>query len=307
MNTIKNSVIATFLPLAAILLMMNTGAFGQSDLKTDVSSTKAQTLIAVREGHASELTVQNPGKLGILTIRNESIDLQASVDIWATDNETGDEIARITIDLAENSEIDLTVEELFPQLGVAESKSYSVHIDAFTDSRPSDGPVSALSLPVAFFSQCDGRWGSNKVGSSGKTICQIGCAMTSVTMASASKYSNSNPGSMNGYLSSNSGYTSGGSLYWAKPPQWQPSAGFRYLGSGTVSNAANLKALIDAGKFVVAWSSRYGNHWVLIYRYNGLGNRLSDFEYLDPGDSSWRLHTVGDSLVTASSNTRIYQ
>jgi len=32
------------------------------------------------------------------------------------------------------------------------------------------------------YSQCDARWKDHRLGTSGKTICQAGCLMTSVTM-----------------------------------------------------------------------------------------------------------------------------
>ena len=61
--------------------------------------------------------------------------------------------------------------------------------------------VAARSLPIAFFSQANPSWANHKVGASGKTIKQIGCAMTSVAMAAASKMTNMTPGTLNAYLS----------------------------------------------------------------------------------------------------------
>jgi hypothetical protein len=115
-------------------------------------------------------------------------------------------------------------------------------------------------------------------------------------------------------LSSNSGYTSSGDLYWDKPQKFDPNSGFKYIGSSyngisTVKSAANLKALIDGGYYVVTSSYRYapGTHWVVIYKYQGSGKNLSDFEYLDPADPKYTPRVVDGSKVRTESVIRIYK
>ena len=41
--------------------------------------------------------------------------------------------------------------------------------------------VAARNYPM--YKQCDSRWGNQKLGTSAKTICDAGCAMSSVAMA----------------------------------------------------------------------------------------------------------------------------
>lgn len=43
------------------------------------------------------------------------------------------------------------------------------------------------SLGWTAFKQCDSRWGGNRLGTCGLTVCQAGCAMSSVAMFLASK------------------------------------------------------------------------------------------------------------------------
>src|SRR5687768_10902377 len=68
---------------------------------------------------------------------------------------------------------------------------------------------------VPLFKQCDSRWGNNRLGTGPETVCQAGCAMSSVSMIINSKgHANINPGSLNSWLISNGGFASGDLLVW---------------------------------------------------------------------------------------------
>src|SRR5690554_2747894 len=78
------------------------------------------------------------------------------------------------------------------------------------------------------YKQCDNRWGGDQLGTSSKTICDSGCAISSVAM-SLNKY-NSRIGrdgvtpssfvatltleNLNTWLKANGGYVSGNLLVW---------------------------------------------------------------------------------------------
>ena len=47
------------------------------------------------------------------------------------------------------------------------------------------GTSAAVMPHVPYFSQCDSRWGSDKLGGDGPTICDAGCALTSAAMVMA--------------------------------------------------------------------------------------------------------------------------
>lgn len=124
--------------------------------------------------------------------------------------------------------------------------------------------------------------------------------------------SNLTPGTLNSYLKGVSGgYVNGCSIDWGKAANYDGTAGFKYYSSGTIKNAATLKSLIDSGYYVVAYSKRWqgvnSTHWVVIYKYSGTGTSLNNFEYLDPSDSNYFRHTVGDIWVTAASGTRTFK
>jgi len=135
----------------------------------------------------------------------------------------------------------------------------------------------SVSLAVPSYKQTDSRWSGVKIGSSGKTIGQIGCATTGVAMMESYRTSKTiYPDAMSKQLS----YSSSGNLYW--PSHYTvvtQSSG--YL--GTIYN------LLRQGKPVLfgAKNASGGQHWVVVTGYNG-GSSLtaSGFTIHDPGSNS---------------------
>ena len=72
----------------------------------------------------------------------------------------------------------------------------------------------SMSRTYPMFKQCNSKWGNDKVGSTSNTICGVGCALSSVAMALAGIGKSYDPGTLNVWLKSNSGY-SGTSINWA--------------------------------------------------------------------------------------------
>lgn len=134
-----------------------------------------------------------------------------------------------------------------------------------------------ISLKVPSFKQYDSRWAKVKIGSSGKTIEQIGCATTAIAMIDSFKSGVTvYPDAMSKKLS----YTSSGSVYW--PKHYTPvTTSTDYL--------KKIYAELKEGKAVLfgAKNSYGGQHWVVITGYNG-GNSLStaNFTINDPGSST---------------------
>jgi len=73
---------------------------------------------------------------------------------------------------------------------------------------------------VPFFSQRDPRWARDPMGESGKTIGEIGCAMTCTAMLLKYYGVETDPGKLNTWLSANDGYIADGSLIWDKPAEY---------------------------------------------------------------------------------------
>ena len=111
------------------------------------------------------------------------------------------------------------------------------------------------------YKQCNSDWGNEIIGTSSKTICQVGCLMSSAAMALSGTGNSYNPGSLNKWLTANSGYASGDLLIWASIDK----LGLTF--KGKVSNA-DIKKNIDIGNVVIS-NVHNGAHWVLAHSYNG--------------------------------------
>lgn len=136
---------------------------------------------------------------------------------------------------------------------------------------------SAVSLSVPSYKQTDSRWANVKIGSSGKTISQIGCATTAIAMIESYRTKTTvYPDAMSKKLS----YTSSGSVYW-------PS---HYTAVTSSSNYLNkIYTELKDGKAVLfgAKNSKGSQHWVVITGFKG-GSSLTaaGFTINDPGSNS---------------------
>lgn len=135
----------------------------------------------------------------------------------------------------------------------------------------------ALSLNVPSYKQTDSRWANTLIGSSGKTISQIGCATTAIAMMESYRSGSTiYPDAMAVRLS----YTVSGNVYW-------PSDYTAVTSSSGYLNAIYSK--LKEGKPVLfgAKNSYGSQHWVVITGYTG-GSTLtaSGFTVHDPGTYS---------------------
>ena len=135
----------------------------------------------------------------------------------------------------------------------------------------------AASLNVPSFKQTDSRWADVKIGSSGKTIAQIGCATTGIAMMESFRTGTViHPDAMSKKLK----YTASGNIYW-------PSHYTAVTDSTSYLN--KIYTLLKNGKPVLLGvKNSYGSqHWVVITGYKG-GDTLSaaNFTINDPGSKT---------------------
>lgn len=133
-----------------------------------------------------------------------------------------------------------------------------------------------IKLSVPSFKQTDSRWKSYPIGKTGGTIGTIGCLVTAISM---------NESYYNGYsitpdkMAKRLSFSYSGSLYW--PSDYVRES----LGEGY---AQRIYSLLQKGKPVIVGAKKNpsGQHWVLVYGYEG-GNDLSDGKFLihDPGSA----------------------
>ncbi len=137
------------------------------------------------------------------------------------------------------------------------------------DPGSSTGGSAVSTDGVPLYAQGDSRWGGDYMGSSGKTIKQIGCAMTSTTMALNKTAGKSfTPKDMNNYLNKNGGYTSGGAIYWGTAAKYVSKS---YTAKSYTK--ANVDGELNAGRPVVV-SVKSEGHWVCV------AGRKSDGSYI---------------------------
>jgi hypothetical protein len=127
------------------------------------------------------------------------------------------------------------------------------------------------------YKQCDARWGKATMGTSSLTLCQAGCAVSSVAMMLARKGvriggSYADPGTLNAWMKSNGGYY-GADIVWASV---NSLGGPRF--SKISYDVNEVRAHVLRGGNAILWVNNRG-HWVLA---TGITNSNS-FQVLDPG------------------------
>lgn len=135
---------------------------------------------------------------------------------------------------------------------------------------------SVVSLKVPNYKQTDSRWANVKIGSSGKTIAQIGCATTAIAMMESYRTGTAiYPDAMSERLT----YTSSGSVYWPSHYTVVTSS------SGYLSR---ILELLKAGKPVLlgAKNSYGGQHWVVVTGFTGGSVTAGNFTIHDPGSNA---------------------
>lgn len=146
--------------------------------------------------------------------------------------------------------------------------------------------------PYASWKQYEGPWVGVPMGNSGKTIKQIGCLATSVSMLIAKSglptniQGDFNPGTFVEFLNRNGGFVSGGNFVWGAATRACP--GFIYQGQINIHGYSRqqkmnkIKEMLSAGYYVVAEvKGNTGQHWVAIDAVQG-----DTIIMMDPGSSS---------------------
>eukprot|EP00461_Guttulinopsis_vulgaris_P001177 UN01177 len=114
--------------------------------------------------------------------------------------------------------------------------------------------------------QCDSRWKNNKIASGG-TICSIGCLITSISMAMASRL---NSAITPAYFVNRADFTSGGAFYHGSISKVDSRASYvdsvTYNGGNASGQFANLKKWLNDKDYTVVASIRSWGHYLLVTR-----------------------------------------
>jgi len=125
------------------------------------------------------------------------------------------------------------------------------------------GVAAAAMPPVPYFSQCDQRWASDKLGGDGPTICSQGCALTSAAMVMAYYGVDTDPKRLNNAIG-RAGYDANYYIYWsAVRNTCHDEINQIEYSPGTVKpfDTTVLNAHLDSGHPVIV---NVGNHFVVV-------------------------------------------
>ncbi len=154
------------------------------------------------------------------------------------------------------------------KIGYVNSKYLKINS---TEAIPSD----AIKLNVPSYKQNDPRWANVKIGSSGKTIAQIGCVTTGIAMMESFRTGTTiYPDAMSKKLK----YTDSGNVYW--PSDYK-----------VVTSSSNylsvIKEKLAEGKPVLFGSkNKYGSqHWIVITGFSGGELKPLNFTINNPGST----------------------
>jgi len=130
-------------------------------------------------------------------------------------------------------------------------------------------PKSSMGYPL--YKQCGQSYSSSRIGSCSKTICQVGCAMSSVAMMLKGK--GGNPGAFNSYLQKHGGYAGGCNIVWSAANNF----GVKYFTQTSASHSTVCDE-VKKGHGVIA-NVNGGHHWVLVTGCTSNGYSVNDPGY----------------------------
>lgn len=147
-----------------------------------------------------------------------------------------------------------------------------------------------LSVPDKFhFLQKDPEWASAEMGSSGGTLADFGCTLTSVSMAAANLGVETDPGKLNAALSDANGYTPRGWLKWGALEEVTDGA-LKVTVFGAPDGDQIDRCLIDGHYPVVKFMlDDRVQHWALV-----VGKTDEDWAVRDPLDTTRTVRPLGE-------------
>jgi len=151
------------------------------------------------------------------------------------------------------------------------------------------------------YKQCDSRWANYRLGTSDQTICDAGCAMSSVAMSLATKDekingSLPNPATLNDWLIRNGGYVGGDELVWNSVTKLGPMHMVSYTSDLSITQ---MRDYINKCQPLIV-NVRDGTHWVLVIGYDT--KSPNTFYVNDPGFNNESYDKSGMSHFVAYSD-----
>lgn len=133
-----------------------------------------------------------------------------------------------------------------------------------------DKGAAALPGLVPYFSQCDSAWGNIILGTCTQyTICEQGCAISSVAMVFKYFGISTDPAKINEWLKANGGYYSGCLINWATAANLAPDR-LTWVARVDSEDWSRLRYELDSGyPVILEVPFSYGQHFVVATGYSG--------------------------------------
>lgn len=153
-----------------------------------------------------------------------------------------------------------------------------------TNGATSNCDIASLGA-YANWKQAGQPWSNIKMGNSGRTIGQIGCLVTSISMLIAksgvqTNIPNFNPGTFVQFLNNNGGFTSSGDLSYTPISKAAPAFKWKdqisLKGMSKEQKLNTIRNYQNQGYYMTAEVSTNGQHWVAIDSVNGNTIRIMD-------------------------------
>lgn len=158
--------------------------------------------------------------------------------------------------------------------------------------------------------QAGSSWSNVRMGNSGRTIGQIGCLVTSISMLIAKSgvqttIANFNPGTFVQFLNNNGGFDGSGNLQYAPISKAAPS--FKWVNqielTGSREQKLNtIRNYQNQGYYMTAEVSPNGQHWVAIDSVNG-----NSIKIMDPGSSATDLWGSGKYTPQSTKTLNLFK
>mgnify|MGYP000214904508 CR=1 FL=1 len=157
------------------------------------------------------------------------------------------------------------------------------------------------------YKQCGEKWSNHALGSSSSnTICDAGCAMSSVAMSLATYHERIHghridPGTLNKWLTSHGGYVDSDLIVWNSVAKL---GGLHMLSDTSSMSPHAIRAAVEQCQPVIV-NVREGSHWVLV---TGFDTKDTDTFYVnDPGflDTSYDYSGMSNFVVYGNSSAAV--
>lgn len=178
----------------------------------------------------------------------------------------------------------------------------------------SSGSISSCGGSTGAFStwkQTGSTWSNVRMGNSGRTIGQIGCLVTSISMLIAksgvqTNIANFNPGTFVQFLNNNGGFDSSGNLQYTPISKAAPS--FKWVnqidlrGMSKEQKLNTIKNYQSQGYYMTAEVSTNGQHWVAIDNVSG-----NSIKIMDPATNLTDLWSSGKYTPSSTKTLNLFK